>query len=99
MKSLLIKDQRRRLLVQLYERRRRVRASLVANRALPIALRTRAYLTLQTFPRDTSVTRRRNRCVATGRPRGVLTRAFGLSRLAFRRLAWRGELPGVRKSS
>ena len=87
MKSLLLKDQRRRILVHLYERRRRVRSSLIVNRTLPLALRTRAYLSLLALPRDSSVTRRRNRCVATGRPRGVLTRSFGLSRLAFRRLA------------
>lgn len=39
-----------------------------------------------------------NRCSITGRPRGYM-RYFGLSRLTFRELANRGELPGVVKAS
>ncbi|MBN1262960.1 MAG: type Z 30S ribosomal protein S14 [Candidatus Pacebacteria bacterium] len=42
--------------------------------------------------------RKRNRCSICGRPRGFL-RFFGLCRLCFRRLANKGELPGVTKSS
>lgn len=43
-------------------------------------------------------TRTENRCKITGRPRGYM-RYFGLSRLTFRELANRGELPGVVKAS
>ncbi|MBP7875530.1 30S ribosomal protein S14 [Candidatus Woesebacteria bacterium] len=43
-------------------------------------------------------TRGINRCKITGRPRGYM-RFFGLSRLTFRELVSRGELPGVVKSS
>lgn len=43
-------------------------------------------------------TRGKNRCKITGRPRGYM-RYFGLSRLTFRELASRGELPGVVKAS
>ena len=43
-------------------------------------------------------TRRHNRCKITGRPRGYM-RYFGLSRLTFRELALKGELPGVVKAS
>lgn len=43
-------------------------------------------------------TRGINRCKITGRPRGYM-RYFGLSRLTFRELAAKGELPGVVKSS
>jgi ribosomal protein S14 len=43
-------------------------------------------------------TRGVNRCKITGRPRGYM-RYFGLSRLTFRELALKGELPGVRKAS
>lgn len=43
-------------------------------------------------------TRGKNRCKITGRPRGYL-RYFGLSRITFRELANRGELPGVVKAS
>ncbi|MDQ3008495.1 MAG: 30S ribosomal protein S14 [bacterium] len=43
-------------------------------------------------------TRGENRCKITGRPRGYM-RFFGLSRLTFRELASKGELPGVVKAS
>lgn len=43
-------------------------------------------------------TRGINRCKITGRPRGYM-RFFGLSRLTFRELAAKGELPGVVKAS
>lgn len=43
-------------------------------------------------------TRIRNRCMITGRPRGYM-RKFGLSRITFREMALRGEIPGVRKAS
>lgn len=40
----------------------------------------------------------RNRCKICGRPRGYL-RQFGMCRICFRELAYRGELPGVMKAS
>jgi len=43
-------------------------------------------------------TRGVNRCKITGRPRGYM-RYFGLSRITFRELASKGELPGVVKAS
>ena len=43
-------------------------------------------------------TRGVNRCRITGRARGFM-RYFGLSRLQFREMASKGELPGVTKSS
>ena len=56
------------------------------------------YYELQKLPRDSSPTRLHNRCEVTGRPRGYL-RKFKLSRIAFRELAHKGQLPGVKKSS
>lgn len=53
---------------------------------------------LANLPRNSSPTRFKNRCAETGRPRGYM-RQFGLSRIAFREHASRGEIPGVTKSS
>lgn len=53
---------------------------------------------LAALPRNSSPTRRKNRCNETGRGRGYM-RQFGLSRLAFREHASKGEIPGVTKSS
>ncbi|HVW23449.1 MAG TPA: 30S ribosomal protein S14 [Candidatus Saccharimonadales bacterium] len=53
---------------------------------------------LAKLPRNSSPTRRTNRCFETGRPRGYM-RQFGLSRISFREHASKGEIPGVTKSS
>jgi small subunit ribosomal protein S14 len=53
---------------------------------------------LDAMPRDSSPIRVRNRCMLTGRNRAVLAK-FGLSRIKFRELALRGEIPGVIKAS
>ena len=43
-------------------------------------------------------TRKHNRCILCGRPRAFLRR-FNCCRICFRELAWRGEIPGVKKAS
>lgn len=53
---------------------------------------------LAKLPRNSSPTRLKNRCVETGRPHAYM-RTFGLSRLAFREHASKGEIPGVTKAS
>lgn len=39
-----------------------------------------------------------NRCKICGRPHGYL-RKYGICRICFRKLAYKGEIPGVRKAS
>ena len=56
------------------------------------------YAALQKLPRNASPVRVRSRDVIDGRPRGVLTK-YGISRVRFRDMAHRGELPGITKSS
>ncbi|MCQ4088678.1 30S ribosomal protein S14 [Saccharibacillus sp. JS10] len=56
------------------------------------------YAALQKLPRDSSPTRLKNRCEVSGRPRGYL-RKFKVSRIVFRELAHKGQIPGVTKSS
>ncbi|MEN1969743.1 30S ribosomal protein S14 [Lentibacillus sp. N15] len=56
------------------------------------------YEALRKLPRDSSPTRLHNRCELTGRPRGYI-RKFKMSRIAFRELAHKGQIPGVKKSS
>ncbi|MDP8212919.1 MAG: type Z 30S ribosomal protein S14 [Candidatus Zapsychrus exili] len=43
-------------------------------------------------------TRQYNRCQLCGRPKAFLRR-FGVCRICFRELAWKGEIPGVKKAS
>jgi len=53
---------------------------------------------LHKLPRNSSPSRKKNRCIETGRPHGYM-RQFGLSRIAFREHASKGEIPGVTKAS
>jgi small subunit ribosomal protein S14 len=53
---------------------------------------------IQQLPRNSSPSRKRNRCWVTGRSRGYY-RDFGLSRNVLREWAHEGLLPGVVKSS
>lgn len=85
-KSKIVKDQQRREVVERY---REKRAQLIADGD---------YEGLQKLPRNASPTRLRNRDALDGRPRGHI-RKFGLSRVKFRELAHKGELPGVKKAS
>ena len=74
---------------RLYEKYRKKREELKANGD---------FEELQKLPRDSSVVRLKNRCMFTGRARSYY-RKFGVSRLVFREMALRGEIPGVKKSS
>lgn len=56
------------------------------------------YQGLAQLPRCASPVRLANRCALTGRRHGFLRR-FGISRITFRELAWKGEIPGVKKAS
>lgn len=42
--------------------------------------------------------RQHNRCKLCGRPHAYM-RKFGICRICFRELSYRGEIPGVRKAS
>ena len=52
---------------------------------------------LALLPRNSSPSRRKNRCRETGRSRAYM-RKFGLSRVSFREHASKGEIPGVTKA-
>lgn len=56
------------------------------------------YEGLAKLPRNASPTRLHNRCNITGRPHGYMGK-FGVSRIKFRELAYKGQIPGVRKAS
>jgi small subunit ribosomal protein S14 len=57
-----------------------------------------AQVKMQKLPRDSSPSRRRNRCQVTGRPHGYY-RKFGLSRIKLRETMMRGDVPGLVKAS
>ncbi|MET8359823.1 30S ribosomal protein S14 [Micromonospora sp. NPDC005171] len=97
-KSLVNRQARREELVARHAEGRAELKRLVTHPDTSPGVRAEAVRRLSRLPRDSSPVRLRSRDQIDGRPRGVLTR-FGLSRLRFRELALRGELPGVRKAS
>lgn len=85
-KSKIAKDKKQRALVAIYAEKRR-------------ALKEAGdYSGLSKLPKDASPVRLKNRDSLDGRPRAYM-RKFGVSRITFRELAHKGELPGVKKAS
>ncbi|MEU4280964.1 30S ribosomal protein S14 [Nocardiopsis dassonvillei] len=97
-KSKIARDQQRRRVVARYAERRAELKRIIRSPHTGERERAVAVAELNRQPRDASATRLRNRDAVDGRPRGHL-RKFGLSRIRFREMAHRGELPGVTKSS
>ncbi len=97
-KSKIVRDRQRREIVARYaQTRAELKRTIAASTSSP-RQREDAQRRLQRLPRDASPTRLRNRDAVDGRPRGYIGKA-GLSRVRFRELAHRGELPGIQKSS
>ena len=55
-------------------------------------------LKLSIVSRPKFSTRRYNRCKICGRPHAYL-RDYGICRICFRNLAYKGQIPGVKKAS
>ena len=97
-KSKIAKNEQRKVVVERYAAKRaELKKTLVDENATDEA-REEARLGLQKLPRDASPVRLRNRDQIDGRPRGTFQK-FGISRVRFRQMAHRGELPGITKSS
>ena len=80
-----------------FELRKELRA-IIKNPNVSDEEKEKAIIKMQKLPRSSSASRLTNRCAVSGRPKGYM-RKFGLSRITFRELALKGELPGVTKAS
>ena len=97
-KSKIARNHQREEVVARYdEKRAELKKTLVDPNATDEA-REAARVGLQKLPRNASPVRLRGRDAIDGRPRGYLSK-FGISRVRFRDMAHKGELPGVTKSS
>ncbi|MBN9605622.1 MAG: 30S ribosomal protein S14 [Actinomycetales bacterium] len=97
-KSKIAKNEQRRDVVARYAAKRAELKKQLVSPTSSDAEREEARLGLQKLPRDASPVRLRSRDAIDGRPRGVLS-SYGISRVRFRDMAHRGELPGITKSS
>ena len=97
-KSKIARNEQRKVIVARYnEKRIALKKTLIDENATPEE-REAARVALQKLPRNASPVRVRNRDQIDGRPRGTVQK-FGISRVRFREMAHRGELPGITKSS
>jgi small subunit ribosomal protein S14 len=97
-KSKIARNQQRAVVVDRYRTKRAELKKALVDPNSSDDQREAARIGLQKLPRDASPVRLRNRDAIDGRPRGNL-RLFGISRVRFRDMAHRGELPGITKSS
>lgn len=97
-KSKIARNEQRKALVARYAKRRAELVAVVKNPNTSMDEKFAAQAALAKLPRDGSATRIHNRCVLSGRPRAYY-RKFGLSRIALRDEALKGNLPGVVKAS
>jgi small subunit ribosomal protein S14 len=96
--SKIVKNNDRKRRVDLWSERRAAAKKIINNPNSTPEEVDEAVIQLQKMPRDASPVRVRNRCSQSGRPRGFV-RKFGISRVALRKLALEGQIPGVVKSS
>ena len=81
-----------------YSKKRMELKKIIKNKKIPLAERFDAQLKLNKLPKNSSKIRIRNRCEITGRPHGVY-RKLKISRIALRKMASSGKIPGMTKSS
>ncbi len=97
-KSKIARNEQRKVIVERYAAKRAELKKTLINENATDEAREEARLGLQKLPRNASPVRVRNRDSIDGRPRGTFQK-FGISRIRFRDMAHRGELPGITKSS
>lgn len=96
--SLINRDIKRSKLAKKFFDKRKNLKLVINDQSKSLEERYEARLQLQQLPRNSNPTRQRNRCIVTGRSRGVF-RKFGLCRHKLREMAMKGEIPGITKAS
>ena len=97
-KASIVKNNKRKEIAKRYTAHRAELRAKAVDMKLSEEARMEARKKLQALPKNTNINRVITRCEISGRPRGNY-RKFGLSRIAFRKLALDGKLPGVTKAS
>ena len=92
------RDKRRRLILLQFQLKRLQCKTVSQDLNLSRSIKKRVESKRALFPRNSSQSRIRNRCIITGRSRGVL-RFCNLSRIRVRNLGSQGLLSGVSKAS
>jgi small subunit ribosomal protein S14 len=97
-KSQINRDIRRKALIEKYAERRAALRKRLNDPNVEVDEKLEIQEQFAKMPRNSCSTRLNRRCRVSGRSKAYY-RKFGISRIALRDLALRGQLPGVRKSS
>ena len=96
--SQVLRDKRRKQLIEKHAAKRAALRKRLKDPNASMEEKLQVQEAFAKLPRNSCITRLKRRCELTGRPRGYY-RKFGVSRIALRDLALKGQLPGVRKAS
>lgn len=97
-KSIIQRNNKRVRLFKAYQEKRKDLKKVRNNKFNTLEERFEAQSILSQLPRNSAKIRIRNRCLLSGRGRGIY-RKFNLSRIWLRKLASECKLPGVTKAS
>ena len=92
------RDDKRRKLIQKYAAKRAELRKRLNDPEVSVEEKLEIQEKFAKLPRNSCPTRLNRRCAVSGRSHAYYKK-FGISRIALRDLALRGQLPGVRKSS
>ena len=98
MANSIYRDKKRRILYCKSEVQRNTLKAMIRDFSLSKTLRFNFMQELNNLPRNSTLSRTRNRCIITGRAKSNY-QFFKISRITLRELASQGLLPGVTKSS
>jgi small subunit ribosomal protein S14 len=96
--SAILRNLKRVKMSKKFEKKRSALKAIVMDKKINLNERFAATLKLAKLPKNSAKTRIRNRCEITGRPHGYY-RKLKMSRIALRKLASMGKIPGMTKSS
>jgi small subunit ribosomal protein S14 len=96
--SQILRDRRRAKLIVKHAEKRKVLRERLNDPKVSIDEKLEIQEKFAKLPRNSCPTRLNRRCRISGRARSYY-RKFGISRIALRDLALKGQLPGMRKSS
>jgi len=96
--SQIYRDNKRKKLIARYAEQRAELRKILKDANVSIEEKLEVQEAFAKLPRNSCPTRLNRRCEVSGRSKAYY-RKFGISRIALRELALRGQLPGVRKSS
>ncbi len=95
---MILREIKRKKLFKKYNKIKNNLKKIIKNPKTSLKIKEIAKCKIQKIPKNSSISRLRNRCWITGRSRGYYG-MIGMCRNMFRHYAMNGYIPGIKKSS